>query len=649
MKSRMVLVAVGLLSALVCITEPSAAAVPGGLTWTHRSLPLRANQIAAVPGGHSFLATVPPEDSALGNELVEIESSTGRILRHVHVGSNPSSVVVAPSGQRAYVALLGSPAIVEVDLNRFAVRRTFATDAATWNGQAYAQDLEVLPGDESVVLGSLFHLNRSPALRGVAAYQHGVRRPAMSRDHTGAVRIEATASGGLFGLNTGTTAYGIYPLVVDDTGVTQLLVRLGWKNLGTDIEAVGDHLYGTNGMVVDPEAGSVVRQLPVSGPVSALSDGSVAYLDGQTIRRFSSVDGSELAGQTFPAISGVPKALVAVSGGVAALTSDGIQLMVPGLRPRPFTQPPAPPGIGFSIRSLPLPSRDVLVDERGRRVFVTVSSQSSNYRNQVVAVDPRSGRIINSGDVGSAPTALAMSSDRSRLYVALDGATEIAEVNPETLERIGTIPLTGGRWPLFAEDMVAMPGPGRRLVVSLKSNLSPRHMGVTVFSDGRRLPISTPSHTGPNRIELGPQADTVYGANNETTAFGFYALRVDPDGIRVVTETPAMWQSFYVDLSVSGEVIHATDGQIIDPLAGFPLARIGPGASTRVGQTIFTVDGDSIDQFDARRFRLIGSQPIPHSVTKRHKVATWEGGLVVAGGSDLLFLRPGSPMTRPRW
>lgn len=644
------LVVCGLAAAVLSMAQPGAASSSAARaidTWKHGFVPLHATDLAATPSGATVLAAVPGDDPALGNELVEIDARTGRLRRHVYVGSNPAVVEVSPSGHRAYVGLRGSPAIVEVDLVRFRVARTFATDAVDWLGEGYVHDLEVLPSDESVVLASLFHLNQGP--RGVvAAYDDGVHRERVSPWGSGGQQIESTAPGSVYAYNGSNTARGVHPVVVDPTGVTQTSPSLLRTKLGDDVEGIGDHLYGTNGVVVDPAAGSVVRTLPTAGRATRTADGSVAYLDEDTIERFSAADGSVVDSRTFDGITGDVTDLVPAAGGVAALTATGIHLVLPRLRLQPFIPPVARPAVPFEVRTIDLPSVDIHPDPHRRRVLVTVPEGAPEHGNRLVAMDPATGHILDAVNIGPSPAAMAMSDDGTRLYVAMEGASEIAIVDAGSLERTGSIALTGERWPLFAEDLVVMRGTTDVVVVSLMApNISPRHMGVAVFADGVRLPNSTGTHTGATRIEQGRGAGTLYGINNASTLRGFYELVVDSSGIRVVAEARATLAPRGTDIEVVGDRLYESDGLVMDPAQAFALGRTRYGPFEVVGRSIFVADGSAIHQYDATRFRLIGSRSLP-VLQARREVISWDMGLVVAGESQMQILRYDLPRSRPR-
>ena len=62
-------------------------------------------------------------------------------------------------------------------------------------------------------------------------------------------------------------------------------------------------------------------------------------------------------------------------------------------------------------------------------LYAAVGSGAPAYENRVVVIEPSTGRIIESFDVGSNPMTLALSDDGSILWVGLEDAGAVRRVD----------------------------------------------------------------------------------------------------------------------------------------------------------------------------------------------------------------------------
>jgi hypothetical protein len=154
--------------------------------------------------------------------------------------------------------------------------------------------------------------------------------------------------------------------------------------------------------------------------------------------------------------------------------------------------------------------------------------------------------------------------------VALDGAAAVrrlvvATQMPELQFPLGSDPFFGQ---YYAEDIAVQPGSPGVVAVSLKyTTVSPRHAGVGIYEDGVARPTMTPGHTGSNIIEFADVPSRLYGANTETTEFGFRRMIVDSSGVVVEDVTANLLSGFSSDMEFAGGLIYGSSGQAIDPEA----------------------------------------------------------------------------------
>jgi len=145
-----------------------------------------------------------------------------------------------------------------------------------------AEDIEVQPGNSSVIAVSRKNLGISPRHAGVAIYEDGVQRPNATQRHTGSNRIEfSDAAGLLYGYNNETTEFGFREIVVDGNGATQTTVtRSLISGFGVDIEYDDGLVYATTGVAVDPMVPAAVGTyagVPFSRGVVADSIAGLVY------------------------------------------------------------------------------------------------------------------------------------------------------------------------------------------------------------------------------------------------------------------------------------------------------------------------------------------------------------------------------------
>lgn len=207
---------------------------------------------------------------------------------------------------------------------------------------------------------------------------------------------------------------------------------------------------------------------------------------------------------------------------------------------------------------LNLMHKDLVFDRTRLVYYASVASTDAARGNRIAVVD-RNGTILStSAPVGSNPTALAVSSDGSRLYVGLDGSGEVAQYALPDFTLLGkvTLPSDSFTGQMVAEQISVSPVDPNTIAVSLAVyGISPRHKGVAIIRNMTLLPARTQEHTGSNRIGFGPSGDEVYGFNNETTEFGVRRLVVNSVGVAqaaVVTVTNA---SFDSDIDVSQNLV----------------------------------------------------------------------------------------------
>jgi hypothetical protein len=215
--------------------------------------------------------------------------------------------------------------------------------------------------------------------------------------------------------------------------------------------------------ISNPPAPTVTSISPMAGPIGAPIQVTLT--------------GSGFASNSTVAIDGTDIAATEESPTQITVNIPASSLTLPGNLNFTVTNPA--PGGGTS---LPVPftayiaiaNNSMVYNAANGLFYVSVpSSAGAPYGNSVVSVDPETGALGTPISVGSEPDQLAISSDGTILWVALDGASAVREVNLTT----GTAGLQfslGGNGGLYqnpskALALAAPPGSPNSVVVATQT------------------------------------------------------------------------------------------------------------------------------------------------------------------------------------
>ena len=378
------------MAALCVPAAPAAAAAtrePGALGTAIVNLANRA--IAYDDTRDVLLVAVAQSVPVLGNSLVEINPHTGALGRSVPVGSDPNVIAVADDGSRAYVGLLGSSTITEVNLTTFSVTRDIDLGSAGFFGPRYAEDIEVQPGAPGVIAVSLQYDDLSPRHGGVAVYDGGVMRPTTTPVHTGANRLTwGDQPGTLYGYNNETTGFQFYRLTVNAGGVTVASTGSAVSGFGVDIEFSEGRIQATNGRVVDPASLTLDGAYTTAGMIEAdPAQDKTFFLNGSTLSRHNTVTQLQDWSRTVPSIG--PTSLVDAGNVLAAAGANAILLIGAGVTSSGYDPPEAPVSIVQVPEALTfsLALAEIVSSPDGSRIYGVARQAASQYPGEVVEID----------------------------------------------------------------------------------------------------------------------------------------------------------------------------------------------------------------------------------------------------------------------
>lgn len=347
--------------------------------WLAATCALGAVKVLNLPANHMVYdshrglvyVSVPSRAGAMGNTVTAINPALGVISASVFVGSEPNSLGLSDDGKYLYVGIDGAAAVRRVDLASFTAGLQFQLGTDPFFGPLRAEDIEVQPGNPEVIAVSLVRPDVSPRHGGVAIYDHGIRRPNLTQEHTGSNRIEFSPDPSIiYGYNNETTEFGFRKLKVDSQGVTEINVTGDLiSGFGSDIKQAAGLIFATSGEVVNPTIPTLLGTFTFSGdfsfPTSVLpepgKDRVLFLTDGRTIESFRLSTFTPTGSSPLPPeTSGTPFDLVRWgTDGLAFRTSDD-QVVI--LSDGQTSTPPPPDGPWLSAPGLPGFEAKVLID-----------------------------------------------------------------------------------------------------------------------------------------------------------------------------------------------------------------------------------------------------------------------------------------------
>jgi hypothetical protein len=295
-----------------------------------KEVPLRTNHIVWDSKRNRIYASVPGSVPIRANTITIIDPATGALGASLIVGSEPNRLAISDDQRYLYVTLNGASLVVRVDLESFTKDLEIALPSAGSSGINVGEDIEAIPGSPRSFAVSLQNNCCSPRHQGVAIYDDAVRRPDMTQGHTGSNRIAVLAStpGYLYGYNNETTEYGFRRIAISASGLKEESVVGGITGFDVDIEADGDRVFSTSGVVMDAVNMIRVGSVPSTGVVAPdVKNGRVHYLSGPTLVTYHSHAFARLGQAPYAGQMGALSMIRYGSDGLAIRTAPAVVLI----------------------------------------------------------------------------------------------------------------------------------------------------------------------------------------------------------------------------------------------------------------------------------------------------------------------------------
>ncbi|WP_433967527.1 beta strand repeat-containing protein [Tunturiibacter gelidiferens] len=290
------------------------------------------------------------------------------------------------------------------------------------------------------------------------------------------------------------------------------------------------------------------------------------------------------------------------------------------LPPQPFTT------------FLALPINDIVYNAVDGLIYASIpGSAGEGLGNTIAGIDPTSGVIVKTIFVGSEPTRMALSSDGTQLFVGLNGAGAVRQVNMATATAGIQFSLGGGPGiynpPYTAQGLAVLPGQPNSVAVYGSNGI------VTIFDSGvARAKTSTGLSVYFNQnsgsLSFGSSASTLY-LNSQSTSANLYALTIDASGVTGATPlgngggNTIQYDNGRLYLS-SGVVLNANSGSQLGQFStastnggsNQPVVAAGPIVSDStlghawIVPSSFSTNTNQVVAFDETTFNPTGSMPV---------------------------------------
>ena len=183
---------------------------------------------------------------------------------------------------------------------------------------------------------------------------------------------------------------------------------------------------------------------------------------------------------------------------------------------------------------LELPVNDIVYNAKDGFIYASIPGYAGeNLGNSIAAIDPTTGVVQKTIFVGSEPNRLALSDDGTQLFVGLDGAGAVRQVDLTAGTASEQFSLGGGQGvynpPFTAVSLAVLPGQPNAVAVYGTNGV------VTVFDSGVARPnsssgLSTYFDSNIGALAFGSSASTLYVSSNAIGGY-LYKLTVDSTGI----------------------------------------------------------------------------------------------------------------------
>jgi len=288
----------------------------------------------------------------------------------------------------------------------------------------------------------------------------------------------------------------------------------------------------------------------------------------------------------------------------------------------------------------------LVFDSLRNNLYATVPGSVPKIGNTLLIVNPQTLIRGDSLFVGSEPWRVELSASRSTAFTMLAGSNQITQVDLAgwSLVRTFGVGATG------LDDLTDIAiQPGTESVVAVSDGNS-----VAIFEDGIARPVISPADGA--LLEFSDDPARLYGFNNLSTAYSYYRLAVDQNGVTTIDQLRGMVRDFFDEMVYAGSKLYLSLGTVIDPeprqiLGSFPVSgpMIPDVAANRALFVTRTGGVTSISAFDMDTYALIESRRLPEVQGNTLSFVRWgDSGLAFCTDAGWTYSYRSSVVWDPR-
>ena len=550
-------------------------------------------------------ATVPDAAPGLGNSIVPLDPNSLNASNPLWVGSRPSLSAVTQDGLHLYEALGASNVLWRINLTAFTPDLDFAL-YNTGGAPAGAMSLVPLPASPNNV--AVLQGGGAGALGNtVTIYGSGVALSQAAGAGWDTVLALSDNGTTLYGLNGYSTSPGFDSYAITAQGVSNpsgefSVTPPGGDQSFSDLKCGNGLCVTSYGIVINAVNNRVTGICPISGFASPLLDvpDQRAYfltagandisITSCNLNTFLPAEQFTLTAQ--PEFNG--NLIVTPANQIAFNTGNEIiTLPKSAVTPIPATPVPQPATTNGFVQ-LPVMANYGVYDPVRDRLYVSLTyNNAGTLGNSIGIVRPDTGALVSTIPVGGEPSMMALSSDASRLFLALNYADAVVQVNMSTQTVEQTI-LFGSA----VSALCAIPGQSTSVVVADQTTLH-------AFDNGVERPGTAQS------TSLLPATSMTFGA----TPSAFYSLAAGGVGA---------WQLNSSGISAANSVI------LNDPYIGTAQTM------TSIGNNLY-IDGGSVLSIPSLSWvnQIANAGSVAADPLTQQIYVAWNNGISIYSASTL--------------
>jgi hypothetical protein len=296
------------------------------------------------------------------------------------------------------------------------------------------------------------------------------------------------------------------------------------------------------------------------GAIQAGGPEANIYIDGSNIFADSVVEWNGTALQSYPGSPNEIGALVP-SNLIATAGQANITVFNPA------------PGGGTSnaltvtvYSAVAVSARDMVWDATRNLIYLSTDINSIVRANQVLSLDPATGKLGATLLGGNEPGKLAVTADGKYLYTETDKNHSVTRIELATGKADLTFPLGGDPWGSYiALDMAPVPGDDTSVAISLGNpTITPSTRAVQIFTDGKPQPSNVTNGDSYADYLLYLNAPgTLYASDTEDTGLTLSVFTINASGLSVKNAYSGLGGG---QLATDGKNIYVGNGQIVSPV-----------------------------------------------------------------------------------